>query len=682
MRKTFSNAVLAASVTILGSLAAPATANAGEDIAALDAGQLVELSFDELLNIEITSVSKKAERLRDAPAAIHVISAADLRRSGARSIPDALRMVPGVQVAQIDANKWAVSARGFNGRFANRLLVLIDGRSVYSPVYSGVYWEQQDTFLEDIERIEVIRGPGATLWGANAVNGVINIITSNAADTQGTRIYAGTGNNNHAFGGARQGFTFGEQGYGRAYIKYKRLGDSDLVAGGSARDDWDNLQAGFRSDLELDSTQRVTLQGDIYRQQIDKFVSLASLAPPYSTITQDDAKAHGGNLLGRWTRDLADDEQLQVQAYVDHYARDELFVQQTIDTFDIELQHRFKPAPAHELVWGLGYRYYDVDADATASIGFTGNTLDRQTFSAFVQDEITLSPERWKLILGSKFEHNDATGFEVQPSARLVFKPEARQSFWAAISRAVRTPSIGEQEGIVRSLVLPPGAPPYFAGVPVQFLLNGEQYDESETQISYEAGWRFEASSNLSIDSAIYYNEYENGRTAVAGAFIPGNPATQVLNLVNDVYGKAYGLELAVDWRLNDSTHMQLAYSHQRAFDDGTLAQNPNGNEGSLPHNQLSLRTDIQLTPSIEANIWLRHVDELESITPLSGLPVTIPSYTEADLQITWQARPGLELSLVGRNLLDAEHEEFVQEAFTLPTNVERSVYGYVKVDF
>lgn len=677
MRTKLSIVVAAASFTLFA--ASPALVTAAAD--PLDADDLVALSFDELLNVEITSVSKKIERLRDAPAAIHVISASDLRRSGARSIPDALRMVPGVQVAQIDANKWAVSARGHNGRFANRLLVLIDGRSVYSPVYSGVYWEQQDTFIEDIERIEVIRGPGATLWGANAVNGVVNIITRAAADTPGTRIYAGIGSDNHVFGGVRQGFSIGEQGHGRAYVKYKRLGNSHLVTGGNARDEWDNLQAGFRTDLRLDPTQRVTLQGDLYSQDIGKFVTLSSLAPPYSSTTHDNATANGGNLLGRWTQDMADDEQLQLQAYVDHNKRDELYVKQTITTFDIELQHRFKPAPAHDLVWGIGYRYYDVDLDNTATISFTDDRFEQQTFSAFLQDEITLTPDRWKLILGSKFEHNDATGFEIQPSARIVFKPELRQTFWAAVSRAVRTPSIGERKGIVQSLVLPPGAPPYFAGVPVQFVLNGREYTQSETQTAYEAGWRFDLSENLSLDSTIYYNEYENGRTAVPGAFVAGNPSTQILNLINDIDGKAYGLELAVDWRMNDSTHMQLAYSHQRAFDDGDLAQDPKGNEGALPRNQLSLRTDLNLLPAFETNIWLRYIDDLSALSRLTGQPVAIPSYVEADLQLTWKVQPGVELSLVGRNLLHADHREYVQEAFTPASEVERSIYGYIKVD-
>ncbi len=653
----------------------------------LGADQLVELSFDELLNVEITSVSKKAERLQDAPAAVFVISADDLRRSGVRSIPDALRMVPGVQVAQIDANKWAVSARGFNGRFAARLLVLMDGRSVYSPIYSGVYWESQDTFIEDIERIEVIRGPGATLWGANAVNGVINIITKAAADTNGTRVYAGVGDELEAFGGARHGFRVGDDTAARMYVKYKQLDSFELVGGDDAKDDWDNLQAGFRVDHWPNSRDELTVQGDVFKQDLSKYVVRPTLTPPYSTRILDSADAQGANLIGRWTRALSGGGNIQAQAYIDHYNRTDQYVDQEVTTFDFDLQHRFAPDDRHEIVWGLGYRYSDIWVDGRGDVQATDQNHENSVFSAFVQDEITLVPERWTVVLGSKFEHNDFTGFEVQPSARVVFKPEQRQTLWAAVSRAVRTPSVGEQVNVLPFSTIPPNTPPNSPNpLPLQIVAVGDRYNDSVEQLAYEFGWRMDVSEALSFDAALYYTEYDKGRIAVPGAssvvFAPVPHARQLLQLVNDLYGETYGLELAASWEASDSMRLQLAYSHQRTFDHTDLLVDADSNEGSQPRNQLSLRADIELTSELGLHVWGRYVDQLQGVSVSSGPAVTIPSYTELDLQLTWHPQPNVELSLVGRNLLNPSHREFVQEAFTPPSEVERSVYGYVKVDF
>ncbi|MCB1800818.1 MAG: TonB-dependent receptor [Gammaproteobacteria bacterium] len=685
MRKTISNAVLAASVTVVGSLAAPVTTIAGESTAALDAGQLVELSFDELLNIEITSVSKKAERLQDAPAAVFVISNDDLRRSGVRSIPDALRMVPGVQVAQIDANKWAVTARGFNGRFANRLLVLMDGRSIYSPLYSGVYWESQDTFLDDIERIEVIRGPGATLWGANAANGVINIITKTAADTLGTSLVAGAGTHERAFGGLRHGFTIGPDSDARVYIQFSQVDEFAFASGDDAGDDWNRLHGGFRIDHAADTLNRVTVQGDLYRQNIDKNVARPILVPPYQSVTLDHASVSGGNLLGRWTRTLANDEEWQIQAYADYYQRNDLYVEQSTWTWDLDLQHRFSPAEGHDVVWGLGYRHVDMELDDPRTLQATELNHELSLFSAFVQDTISLVPERWTLTLGSKLEHNDFTGLELQPSARVSFAPTPDQTFWAAVSRAVRTPSVAEQVSILPLVTFPP-ALPVPGPLPVNVTVTQSDFDASENTLAYELGWRFAASESLSVDVAAYYNEYDNGRLiAPLGLVInPGPPmhAVQIMQFTNGLWGEAWGIELAVDWRPSDAAHFQLAYSHQRVFDHSERVPDVDVTEGSLPQHQLSLRASLELTSTIEANLWLRYVDRLFGLQANGDSAEYIPAYTEADLQLTWRPRADVELSLVGRNLLDSSHPEFVQELFTLRTEIERSVHGYLKVDF
>jgi iron complex outermembrane receptor protein len=595
--------------------------------------------------------------------------------------------VPGVQVAQIDANKWAVSARGFNGRFAARLLVLMDGRSVYSPLYSGVYWESQDTFIEDIERIEVIRGPGATLWGANAVNGVVNIITKGAADTTGSRVYAGIGDELAAFGGARHGFRVDDDTAARVYAKYKKHDSFELVGGDDARDDWDNLQAGFRVDHTPNARDTLTVQGDVYTQDLSKYVERPTLTPPYTNRFLDSADASGANLVGRWTRALSDGGDIQVQVYVDRYDRTDQYADQKVTTYDVDFQHRFTPRERHEIVWGLGYRFTDQWVKGLGNALVTDEDHENHLFSAFVQDEITLVPGRWTVVLGSKFEHNDFTGFEAQPSARVVFKPEQRQTLWAAVSRAVRTPSVGEQVNIIPFVTIPPNTPPNFPNpLPLQLVNVGDQYDESVEQIAYEFGWRKDVSRTLSLDAALYYTEYDNGRLAVPGAssvvVAPLPYVQQLLQLVNGVNGETYGAELAAAWELSDTTRLQLAYSHQRTFDHSDLVSDADFNEGSQPRNQLSLRVDTMLTPALELNLWGRYVDQLSGVNTASAREVTVPSYTELDLQLTWRPQPRVELSLVGRNLLNPSHQEFVQEAFTPPSEIERSVYGYVKVDF
>src|SRR5467141_5147992 len=414
------------------------------------------MSVEDLMNMQVTSVSKRSQKLSDAAAAIFVITQEDIRRSGAASIPEALRLVPGLEVARIDQNKWAIGSRGFNGRFDNKLLVLIDGRSVYTPLFSGVYWNVQDVMLEDVDRIEVIRGPGATLWGANAVNGVINVITKKAKSTQSAVVTAGAGTEERAAGGVRYGGKVGDNSYFRAYTKYFNWGPSAYPSGMTAHDGWDALRGGFRADWTPAGSNSLTLQGDIYQSKYGETLTVPSLNAPYSNTFPNNGKYSGGNLLGRWNHS-SEGSSMSLQMYYDNttIADNSLFVDHQ-NIFDIDFQHGFHVGDSQQFVWGLGYRSIRDRNDPSFSVSLQPNQVTLNQFSTFLQDEISLVDSRLRLTLGSKFEHNEFTGFEIEPNARLLWNLTPNQSIWTAVSRAVRTPALTEEGLRLNSAVIPP----------------------------------------------------------------------------------------------------------------------------------------------------------------------------------------------------------------------------------
>ncbi len=366
-------------------------------------------------------------------------------------------MAPGLQVAQIDSNKWAISARGFNGIFANKLLVLIDGRTVYTPLFAGVYWNLQDTMLEDIERIEVIRGPGATLWGANAVNGVINIITKRAEDTQGGLVTGGFGTEERGFGGVRYGGKLGDDSHYRVYAKYFNRDDSPRSSGGDIADDWDFFRAGFRADWNFSETDTLTFQGDIYKGDAGQTTFIVLPGPPFMIEADDTVDVAGGNVLVRYTHIFSDTSDLYLQLYYDRTERDEQIFSEDMDIFDIELRHRFRFSERHEIIWGLGYRHIIDEAIGSFGLSFEEERHKEHVAGAFIQDEITLVEDRLRLTLGSKFEHDKHAGWKIQPNARILFTPSDRQTVWAAVSHADRTPSRFNHDAILNYASFPPG---------------------------------------------------------------------------------------------------------------------------------------------------------------------------------------------------------------------------------
>jgi iron complex outermembrane recepter protein len=628
-------------ITILVALSSAVMAQTVAQLAS-DIETLKKVAFEELFNLEITTVSRRPERLVDAASAIQVITAEEIRRSGASSLPEALRLASNLQVAQIDSSRWAISARGFNSATANKLLVLIDGRSVYTPLFSGVFWDVQNVMLEDIDRIEVISGPGGTLWGANAVNGVINVITKSARDTQGALLSGGAGSFLKGFGNARYGGKIGEDGYFRLYGMGFDRDNTRLRSGREADSDWFLGQGGFRADWLPQNGTKATFQGNFYGGEI-------SQAAP-GNVTVD-----GQNLIGRWTQPLAHDSDLSVQVYWDRTRRRiPNAITEVLNTYDIELQHRLPLGERNKLIWGGGYRLMQDEVDNTAAVAFLPARRDLHLFSAFVQDEIALVRDRLFLTVGSKFEHNDYSGFEFQPSVRLAWMPAPDQTIWAALSRAVRSPSRIDTE------VFAPSTPPFFLRG------GGDRYD-SETVIAYELGYRAELAQTVGLSISTFFNDYDDIRSVEPIAGAPGQTI-----ILNRLRGETYGAEVSATWQPLDRWQLRGGYTYfrKKIFFGGSLDVNNGRSEGNDPQHQFLVQSMINLPADLEFDSVLRYVDNLNQRGP------TVPSYVSLDLRLGWRPTPNWEFAIVGQNLLDKRHAEFGTPANR--QEIPRSVYGKV----
>lgn len=651
-----------------------------------DETDLTNLPLESLMDLRVTSVSKKSQLLTEAAAAVFVITQDDIRRSGATTIPDLLRMVPGVQVARIDSSKWAISSRGLNGRFSNKLLVLQDGRSLYTPLFAGVYWEVQDTVLEDIERIEVIRGPGAALWGANAVNGVINIITKSAENTRGGLVSAGGGTSERGFGSVRYGLNIGDNTSLRLYVKHLER-DSGLDANGNnTHDAWHMTRGGFRLDSKPSGRDTLTLQGEYYDGSLQESYKIFSFpTPPNSAFSRNidtTTAVIGANILGRWQRSLSGSDGLSLQLYYDHNERNMLVLPQKLDTLDLDFQHRFSAFAGQDIVWGLGYRFGHYDVSNTPTLSFLKQQESNSLFSAFVHDEITLVPEKLSLILGSRFERNDYTGLEIQPNGRIIWTPAPGHTVWGAVSRAVRTATRGEQDIEYRYRNLPVPATADNPNGLLRLEIDGSRDFKSEELLAYEVGYRVEPAARMSLDIALYYNVYKRLRILKPGADFVETPvgapanAVQQFILSNDMHGSAYGAEISADWLPCPWWRLQAAYSYERLTMhlDGTStdAINKGNAEGDTPRHQASLRSGFYLGRQVTLDLWLRGTDYLASIDGIS-----IPGYITMDARLAWKPLRNLELALVGQNLFDRRHPEFIPEYInSIPSEVVRSVYG------
>lgn len=626
-----------------------------------------KMSLEELMDQEVTSVAKQPQPLRQAPAAIQVVTGDEIRRSGASSIPEALRLADNLDVAQLSSSQWDISARGFNtSGFSDKLLVLMDGRSLYTPLLAGVIWNMQDYLLEDIDRIEVISGPGGTLWGANAMNGVINITSKNARDTQGLYVESGGGNWLQDFAAVRYGGTLSSNVFYRVYGKYFDR-DAEVYADGkSANDSWNRGQGGFRIDADGSPKNQFTLQGDIFGGDNDS-------TPGGEGTPNAEGTSGGGNILGRWTHTFSDDSDMNLQLYYDRNHLEAPFqsagaipagnLTDDLDTYDLDFQDRFPLGTWNNIVWGLGYRFtHDVVQDAPL-VAFLPNTLDQNLYSTFVQDEIKLRKNVF-LTLGSKLEHNDYTGFEVEPSARIQWNVTDKQMIWGAISRAVRTPSRYDRD-------LSEPSPAYGT------FLTGNSGFESETLIAYELGYRAQMSRKLSGSLSAFYNDYDNLRS------LSETPTTIVpLYWGNNLEGDTWGFELSADYQILDWWRLHGGYDFLKENIHVKPGQTDLDNglgETADPENQVFLRSSMDLPWRTELDTSFRWIDTVHNNN--GGVAGTVPAYAEMDVRLGWHATKNLEISIVGQNLLHDQHAEAGFPGST-QEQIVRSIFGKIAWKF
>jgi iron complex outermembrane receptor protein len=615
---------------------------------------LTGASLEDLMNMEVTSVSKKEQKLSKTGAAVFVITQEDIRRSGSTNIPDLLRMVPGADVAQIDANKWAIGLRGFNDRYADKVLVLIDGRSVYTPSFSGVYWDQQNVPLENIERIEVIRGPGGTVWGANAMNGVINIITKSAKSTHGGLISASTGSQDVARGLAQYGGRIGQSGAYRIFGEAFKIGTSERPGGGEAVDGWHLEHGGFRADWDLSPRDSVMVQGDMYRTgESQTFTTLLANSLPLPVTLNEQFSTNDADVLGRWNRTLGSGASLSLQMYYDRSDRREQGGGDTLNTVDFDFQHHLVLGSRHDVVWGAGYRL--VRDSITPGYATTFIPLDQTTslFSTFLQDEIRLTNSLW-LTVGSKFEHNSYTGFELEPSARLVWTPTDRQAIWMSASRAIRQPDRADSglQSDVATFPLPGGA----FGV-VRLLGTADR--RAEELRDYEAGYRARISKRVSLDIATYASLYRNLLTNEPGArFFTTGPSPLLVSPLyfdNKAHAFSYGVEVFANWNVTPRWRISPGFGgiHMEVDPDpGSGDTTVTNIPGNTPTRQFQVRSFLNLSRRLDWDTSLFHTGALHDAQ-------STPGYTRLDTRLGWRIGERVELSLAGQNLLKGTHPEF-----------------------
>jgi len=607
---------------------------------------LKDLSIEELSNIEVISVSKREQRLSDAPTSVFVITSEDIRRSGAISLPEALRLAPNLQVARISANEYAISARGFNGTAANKLLVLIDGRSVYSPLFSGVFWDVQNVMIEDIERIEVISGPGGTLWGVNAVNGVINVITRSAAQTQGGLLVAGGGNREDR-ASIRYGGTFDDDVHYRLYATHFDMQHTETQAGDPKDDAAHQTQVGFRTDW-VRGADTFMIKGDAYTGRDDQ-PQPGSISINGMQLNLGQISLSGANIIGRWEHSLEGGGGLSIQEYYDHTERT---VPPTFGDsqgiVDLQLQYSASPIGAHTAVLGAEYRYGMDRVTNSIYVALLPANLDQSWSSIFAQDEIALRDDL-RITLGARLEHNDYTGTEFLPTARLAWKWAPNQLLWSAASRTDRAPSRIDHDIFV------PGQPPY--------LLRGGPGVLAETAENYELGYRGQITSAGSFSATVYHTVYDRLRTQQV------DPSYTYIFYGNGMQGTTSGLELWASYQATSIWRLYGGFNRLRqslhltpySIDVGAVQSI----EGTNPARWGLLRSSLDIGPQAQFDATLRYVGALPQ--------PAVPSYTALDLRLGWRLRPNIDLSIAGQNLLGGGHAEFTEDATR--TDFKRAVF-------
>ena len=632
---------------------------------AMAEGDLLDMSLEELMNIEVTSVSKKAESKNDAAAAVTVITAEDIRRHGFTSVPEALRMVPGVQVAQIDASRWAISIRGLRQEFSNTLLVMIDGRSLYTPLFGGVVWNEQNFAIDDIDRIEVVRGPGGTIWGANAVNGVINIISKKAADTQGARAHVLGGTQQYGFG-ARYGGEIGEETQYRFSVEGQKTEDFDFDQNYAGNDEYRQLRLGFRSDTQLSESRDLSVHADFF--DIDREAGRGIPTPgfflPITGFDKQRYKQRGGSGLVNFEQSFEDGSSFQAKAYYDRVYRDTT-TKEDSHTVDVDLQYSADLTDQLSVITGGNYRYWTTHVRAGSStIGFQDSDQDFHLGSGFVQLRLDLLDDKIALIAGTKVSLNSWSGFEYQPSGRFVVKPVEGHTFWGAVSRAVRTPTLIDRD-IAGSLG------------PVGLLGNDEF--RSEELLSYEAGYRYFGLDWMTAEISAFWSDYEDFSTLFDLAAVPPFPGPLLFTNGGNV--KVRGFEAEVTVLPMEGLRTTVGYSFLDFDENSPLSVISTPRKQTHPQHQFQIRSVVDLPANVEFDAAFYYVEGLRGTTPvLQGNNVR--AYYRLDLRLGWKPTDWLDVSLVGQNLADARHAEFNDVQFNQSTQVPRSGYAKVTVDF
>ncbi|MFZ1206483.1 MAG: TonB-dependent receptor [Candidatus Acidiferrales bacterium] len=647
-------------------------APAGAQQASVD---LTNQSLEDLMNIKVVSVSKTEQSVARTAAAIFVITQEDIRRSGATNIPDLLRMVPGMDVAQIDQNTWAIATRGFNARFGNELFVMVDGRSVYTPSFGGVYWDTLDVPLDDIERIEVIRGPGGSIWGTNAVNGVINIITKKASDTKGVLVSAGGGNVDQGFATVQYGGALGKHTDFRVFAKYFDEDHLPAITGGDGGDGWHSLRGGFRADTTISSKDSLSFEGDLYStREGDPTVAFPTVTTPAAFPTERLDDLSGGFIQGRWTHTFSPQSGTDLQISYDRYSRDDT-VGDHSGLASVDFSDHLSAGERNNIVWGFSFFDSDANSHGTLFTSFVPSQINLPVYGTFIQDEIAIRPDRIYLTVGAKLEHNHFTDFNFMPSARVAWTPTSDQTLWAAVSDAVRSPSSLDAQfrANFASIDVP-------SQLPIEIAFIGNPHVDDESLIAYELGYRRTLDKRFSIDFASYFNDYNHQETdEPVPTFFEATPAPPHLVLAttygNLMYGYTHGIEAFGAWKVTNRWTLNPGYAFEEIHmhlrptsqDTGSVASA----EGSSPGHSAQLRSRVELPLGLTWDTSAYFIGRLAD-------PVE-PSYTRLDTQLSWQFSEGGSLSVVGQNLAQGLHSEFLDATDSARTTlIKRS--GYLKI--
>ena len=630
---------------------------------------LASMELEELAQIRVTAASRKSEPLGQVAADIHILTRDDIRRSGATSLPELLRLVPGLQVARLGSREWVVSARGlFSSLSADKFLVLVDDRPIYSPIFAGVFWDVQDVVLADIERVEVILGPGASVWGSNAVNGVINVITLRATQTIGGQAGVDVGTEERVRVRGRYGVPVGGGSAVRVYGQYLDRDGTKVLGGGDARNDWSWGAVGARFDTRPGARDVLSAQVQAYWAGGEQVRVLPAPDPPYQELDDDDLIASGAYARARWTREISERSGFSLQAYVDRTRRTDgdFWRDSRVDVAEVEFQHRFAAGRRHDLVWGAGYRLIDDDNPPTYTLAFLPQRRTLSLAQGFIQDDIDLGGGRWHLTLGTRLERSTYADLEIQPTARLRWSPSATHTAWAAVSRAVRSPSRLDMD--IREVA---GSIP--TDPPITVVAQGVDAFEPERLLAYELGYRGEPARNLGLDVSVFFHSYDRLRTLRPE---PLDPATNTIRYVvrNGAYGESWGGTVAATWRVLPQWRLRPSYTYLNVW-SGLIIERPgevvDAVDGLTPSHQAGLQSSWDLARALELDVHVRWVDELEAFA--------IPDYAQADVRLAWRPTPELTLAVIGHDLLAARHREFRSDVFVPEVReLERRVLGRV----